>query len=203
MPRRDRRGDIMKAAEKLSISRRFHEITLDDVVAEAGVGKGTIYRYFRDKDDLFFQTAMNGFDELCAMLGETLPGAQFPDRLLAACERINQYFSRRRAMLRMMQGQEWHCGKGGDNHHQQWHARRRELVRALGEVISQGLAEGAIRHDVAPEIQAAMLLGMLRARAREPELAQHPQSIQLTVDLFLRGAQSGAPAPQEPEETIA
>ncbi|NJL30924.1 MAG: TetR/AcrR family transcriptional regulator, partial [Phycisphaerales bacterium] len=30
----------------------------------AGVGKGTIYRYFKDKDDLFFSTAAQGFEDL-------------------------------------------------------------------------------------------------------------------------------------------
>ena len=44
----------MRAAEKLFTSRRYHEISLDAVVQEARVGKGTIYRYFQSKDDLFF-----------------------------------------------------------------------------------------------------------------------------------------------------
>ena len=66
--RPDKRLAIMQAAESLFTSRRLHEITLDDVAREAQVGKGTIYRYFQDKDDLFFQTATQGFDELCDLL---------------------------------------------------------------------------------------------------------------------------------------
>ena len=38
------------------------------VKSEAKVGKGTIYLYFENKDDLFFQTATWGFEELCELL---------------------------------------------------------------------------------------------------------------------------------------
>ncbi|RPI59812.1 MAG: TetR/AcrR family transcriptional regulator, partial [Planctomycetaceae bacterium] len=64
----DKRLQIMQAAEKLFTSRRFHEVTTDDIAKSAHVGKGTIYNYFKDKDDMFFQMATNGFDELCDLL---------------------------------------------------------------------------------------------------------------------------------------
>ena len=40
MIEQDKRQRIMQAAEKLFSSRRFHEITTDDVAREAKVGKG-------------------------------------------------------------------------------------------------------------------------------------------------------------------
>jgi len=51
--------------EKLFTSRRFHKITVDDVAQAAQVGKGTIYRYFQNKDDLFSQTAPALFSGAC------------------------------------------------------------------------------------------------------------------------------------------
>ena len=44
---------IMEAAERLFTSRRFHEITLEEVAQAAKVGKGTIYL-----DDLEILTEM-------------------------------------------------------------------------------------------------------------------------------------------------
>ncbi|MEJ7629196.1 MAG: helix-turn-helix domain-containing protein [Nocardioidaceae bacterium] len=43
---------ILAAAERLFASRGVNEITMDDVAAEAGVGKGTLYRRFGDKGGL-------------------------------------------------------------------------------------------------------------------------------------------------------
>ena len=42
MAKRDRRAEIMQAAEKLFTRGRVHQLTLDDVVQEARVGKGRL-----------------------------------------------------------------------------------------------------------------------------------------------------------------
>src|SRR3989442_15948798 len=44
---------MMDAAARLFGSRRFHEVRMDDIAAEAGVAKGTLYRYFRDKEEMY------------------------------------------------------------------------------------------------------------------------------------------------------
>ena len=53
MVKADKRILILKALEDILPGKRFHEITLEDVAKSAGVGKGTIYLYFKDKDALF------------------------------------------------------------------------------------------------------------------------------------------------------
>ena len=73
MENSDKRQSIMQTAERLFKSRRIHEITLDEVAQKAKVGKGTIYLHFQNKDDLFFQVATSGFDELCGLVREQVP----------------------------------------------------------------------------------------------------------------------------------
>jgi len=195
MPRGNKREQIMKAAEKLFTNRRFHEITLDEVAGAAGVGKGTIYRYFEDKDDLFFQVATSGFDELCRILQAPASGkAPFEDQLLGVCRRISDFFRKRRQLLRMMQTEEvrmyWRRGQAKER----WLARRRELVDAVGKVLAVGVREGAVRPDLDCDVLAAFLLGMLRTRARGVETDEPPPH-EFVVDLFLQGAAPRPPAP--------
>ena len=83
----------MEAAEQLFRTRQFHEITLDEVAQQAAVGKGTIYLYFSDKQELFFQTAMAGFDDLCELLRRTAThGASFR-KDLGRCAKPSALFS--------------------------------------------------------------------------------------------------------------
>ncbi len=49
----DRREAILAAALDEFASRGFEAARLDDVARRAGVAKGTIYLYFRDKESLF------------------------------------------------------------------------------------------------------------------------------------------------------
>src|SRR5262245_47172366 len=44
---------ILDAASKLFGTQRFHEVRMEDIAAEAEVGKGTLYRYFKDKEELY------------------------------------------------------------------------------------------------------------------------------------------------------
>ena len=60
----DKAADILKAAEKLFAAGRYHEVTLDEICKNAHVGKGTVYRYFHDKEDLLWRVIMSGLDEL-------------------------------------------------------------------------------------------------------------------------------------------
>ena len=190
MPRRDRRLAIMQAAEKLFTSRRYHELTTDDIARAARVGKGTIYRYFEDKDDLFFQVAVSGFEELCELLRSRVPGdAPFRDQLLGACAEIPKFYRRRAQLLRMMQAEEGRMPWRQDKIRQRWAARREKLIAAVADILREGVAEGEIRADVPCEVLATFLLGMLRTRGRN--LADAPPALrsdELLLDLFCRGA---------------
>jgi AcrR family transcriptional regulator len=208
MGKRDRRKDIMQAAEDLFTSRRFHEITMDDVSHKAGVGKGTIYRYFQDKDDLFSQTAMHGFDELCDLLERTAPsGTPFAKHLLGACERVSAFFRKRRPLFRMMQTEEFrmHWCKG--ELRSRWMTHRKRMASAVANILHRGIQEGSVRGDVPAEVLASILLSMLRTHARD--LAETPgksNDLRIVVDLFLHGAGGDAQrhgAVKQPLATMA
>lgn len=190
MARASKSQQIMQAAEKLFTSRRFHEITMDDVAREAGVGKGTIYRYFHDKDDLFFQTAMAGFDELCELLGRHVPGqACFSEQLLIACRQISGFFAYRQQLLRMIQTEDGRMPWCQGEMHERWMTRRKRLVAALAEMIRKGVSEGEVREDIPAEVLASFLMGMLRTRGRDlGDMPADMRQYEIVVELFCCGA---------------
>src|SRR5512145_2567634 len=48
-----RPGEIIAAALEVFVEKGFSATRLDDVAARAGVSKGTVYLYFKNKDALF------------------------------------------------------------------------------------------------------------------------------------------------------
>ena len=192
MASKDKRAQIMDAAERLFTSRRLHEITLDDVVAQANIGKGTVYRYFKNKDDLFFQTATRGFDDLRDLLARNVPqDGPFDQQLLTACRLIDGFFHQRRQLFRMMQSEEARIRWCHGELRQRWTQRRREVVSAIAEIIKRGVREDAIRQDIAPGALAAFLLGMLRTRSRHMDAPGQRLSLESVVGLFCCGARAG------------
>jgi len=187
----DKKQRIMQAAEQVFRTRRVHEATLDEIARQADVGKGTIYLYFTDKEDLVFQAAVSGYDEMCAVLGQNATrSGSFRERLLTACADIVAFFKARRPLFRIILSEgERDMEGGGPGLRQRWRERRRTMTEAVAAIIAQGVSSGEVRADMPPEILSEYLLGMLRTRSWElegwPEEQRTPVAV---VDLFLNGA---------------
>ena len=190
MPRRNKKHDIMAAAENLFSNRSYHEVTLDEIAHQAKVGKGTLYRYFSNKDDLFFQTATSGFDELCAaILNLKIEGKTFTEQLLTVCSEIEQFFFHRRQLFRLMQIEEARVIWGQGSMWDLWLFRRRKMVQAVSEILDAGVKEEQIRTDIPTPILADFLLGMLRSRARYfVKIDDAFRRLEILLDVFIYGA---------------
>ncbi len=53
---KERQQKILQSAARYFARVHFHEADMDSIAREAGVGKGTLYRYFKNKEDLYLKT---------------------------------------------------------------------------------------------------------------------------------------------------
>jgi len=192
----DKKQRLMQSVERLFRDRRFDAVTLDEVARKADVGKGTIYLYFSDKEDLIFQTAVSGFDEMCRLLRQdAAEEGTFRERLLRACEDLSAFFQARRPLFRIILLEGERTGSGGvPGLRQRWRKRRKTLTEAVAAIIAQGMETGQLRSEMPADMLAEYLLGMLRTRSWELEDRPPSQrTLASVVDLFLKGA--GRPAP--------
>src|SRR5437867_10136200 len=63
-PSEVKRRKISDTAARLFAAKPFHKVRLDDVAAAAQVGKGTLYIYFKSKEDLYVSLVGDGFSQL-------------------------------------------------------------------------------------------------------------------------------------------
>jgi AcrR family transcriptional regulator len=190
----EKRQQIMQAAEALFSRCRFHEITMDEVAHEAGVGKGTIYRYFADKEELYFEVAVSGHEALCELVeAEASRDICFREKLVRVCEAVSDFFLDRHRVWHLMQSEERRLLMQRGGRHELWWQRRERLRDALAGVLQAGVASCELRADVPVPLLVACLRGMLRARAHEHRLEEGAElpPTSLIVDLFLNGAGAG------------
>jgi AcrR family transcriptional regulator len=62
--REDRRTQVLKHAERVFARKGFHETNISDIIAEAGIARGTFYLYFENKRDLFAELLDRVLEEL-------------------------------------------------------------------------------------------------------------------------------------------
>ncbi len=67
------RESIVQAAQRLHEAHGLSNVSVDEIVAEAGVSKGSFYVYFKRKEDVASEIAFRRFDELKQLL-ESTPG---------------------------------------------------------------------------------------------------------------------------------
>ena len=191
MPAKDQL--ILKTAERLFAAGRYHEITLDHLCKEAGIGKGTVYRYFEDKEDLYYQVILRGLDELVASVREVGEREQDPAQgLRQAARRVTDFFADRHSLFSLMWGEQLRGSCRKRKAWKQWQTKSDRIVAVLAGFIDKGVQADVYElSGLSPAAAARLLLGMLRTGMRyRNEMPESVDWAASAIDLFERGLRS-------------
>lgn len=158
----DKRQAILDAAAQVFSGRQFHEALIDEVAAAARVGKGTIYRYFPTKDDLYFAAVLHSFDALSEALAVTLSRESSPHRRLELIAREVLSFSSNRPDLYVLLHRDERRFLKREEEVQK---RREALSRLVQEAILEGIRQREFR-GIDARLGAELFRGMIRAASR-------------------------------------
>ncbi len=179
-----KRNEILEAATRVFSTGEFHDVLIDDVASSARVGKGTIYRYFETKEDLYFGTILYSFDALYSTLVESLSRETSPaSRLDRIARDVLGFLWTRGFLTLLLQKDERHFEKR-DGELQ----KRRDLLNRL---VQECLLDGIDRREfrgIDVRIGAELFRGMIRAAAaaRGPEDTVDDLAAAI-LEIFTRG----------------
>jgi len=165
----------------------FRGTDVQVVADRAGVGKGTVYRYFRSKEDLFWATTYEVILRMERCVDEAMESVEGPfAKFRAAAAAHAKFFQDHPEFLELtiQDLAEFH-GSGPESHHE----HHEKLIRKMGEILQQGIDAGEIR-PVDPQYTTVGLGSLLYGAAI---LGCHLKSVdvrQMTeyaVDMFLQG----------------
>lgn len=106
--RRDREGQarlsaILGAAESVFARKGYHETRMDDIADEAELAKGTLYYYFKSKDEIYGHLLEHEAEQVYADLKSRIPeGASFARILEVVMDFSVEYFEANTAFLRLV-----------------------------------------------------------------------------------------------------
>lgn len=173
---------ILDAAANLFATQRFHEVRMDDIAAGAAVAKGTLYRYFNDKEELYLAMLTRASEQFLVRLkADTARTNTLRERLRAIVTSLITFFDEHPNLFDLIQRAEVMRGPGFP-----WQSTREELVRLVTDLCDEAKAQGEF-HIADPEHAVLMLLGGLRSVIR---FGNHPRPRDLPerlVEAFLHG----------------
>ncbi len=168
---------ILEAAARV-LARQGEAATINEVALEAGVGRATLYRYFKTRGQLVSALWESALAEIDARLEdarlEQVPFEEGIARVLRAIASVGERYA---VLLREPSSQELERG-------------REVLGDRVRELLSRGQRSGALRADIGLELLGEMFGGLILAglrRALEEGLGVEEASA-VAVSVFLDGA---------------
>lgn len=138
-----RRELILSAARQLFAHKDFRSVTVREIAKKAGVSPGTIYRYYKNLDELFLDVFFAGAREITERLDEEYEKKRSCS-LLRFCEIYIGYLNENMTFYQMM----GHFMLGGDlssNAIQRLNPIMRELINRVEGIVKEAGIQGETR----------------------------------------------------------
>jgi TetR/AcrR family fatty acid metabolism transcriptional regulator len=185
----DKRDALLRAAIETFAARGFFNAQVADVARAAGVAAGTVYLYFRGKDDLLISIFEKTMKEAIASGRESIATQTDPLTQLRTIARLHlDRMSRDRALAVVFQVELRQSTKFMERFSA---THLREYLGIIRDVIARGQSMGIFRKTLNATLAAKLLFGMLDEMATNWILSRRKYSLiadaDAIVDLFVRG----------------
>jgi len=188
----EKRNEILQASTKVFVKKGFFLTQMEDIAREAGIAKGTIYLYFKSKEELFCSFFENIFEQ------SLLDIEKIKNISCNAIEKIkmvikNQLeFCQKNIDLFIMMDREFHHMEKTLKmaHAQKIMKKYEKIIYSLSEIIGQGIKEKLIK-KIDPVLISFILIDMVKStvlknvkfKSREKLVDQ----MQTILEIFLNG----------------
>lgn len=194
-PRRsgDKRERILAAAVRVFAKNGFYATRVSEVAKAAGVADGTIYLYFRSKDELLVSLFEDRVEKLLAFMKRELPlRKDARERLRAVIELQLGLLEDERDLAEVITV----ILRQSTKLMKEFAAPRfMAYLDAIAKVVAEGQAEGVFRSDVSPGLVARATFGALDGIALTWALGRAEQgalgrAARQLADVILRGLEA-------------
>lgn len=153
----EKRRRILDAAIRTFGQRGFHEARIAEIAAAARVAEGTVYLYFRGKEDLLGVVFDESMDDVLAK-GRAIARAKGPadERLTKLVDLHLQFIGSDRDLASVFQIELRRSARLVERFSR---SKLVEYFRLLGGVLREGIAAGEFRRDLDPRLAVRILFG--------------------------------------------
>ena len=188
-----RREEILRAAERIFAKNGFHNSTVAEIAKESEFAIGTLYQFFKNKEELYYTMMIEKFDLLYnTLLTEVGKNTKCFEKLnclvgvvLAFIEQNVDFFKIFTWELNVLNSNMNH------NLKDQLITKHFAYSKLISDVIKEGLQERVLKEGNADDLSTA-LLGMMNIFSFNWMYNQQQDSLRekasLIVNLFLNGA---------------
>ena len=183
-----KRQSIQEAVVRLICREGLQSVTMERVAQEVGIAKGTVYLYYRDKQELLNDAKESALAPVTAKIEDVLHDDAPADRKLRAYSlQYLSYFDEHRDLFRILLYEHEVTRVRGSRFQTD---RYRHMLQHVARVVAEGVRSGVFR-DVDPHIVAAMFiesnLAVVNQRLLTEKRVPAEDDAALLADVFING----------------
>lgn len=194
-----RRAAILKAARCVFARQGYADTVVDDIASQAGIAKGTLYLYFRSKEEVFYAALIEDAREMQALTRERMDSAEsWQEKLRAYVSVRMEYLETREDYLRIYLGEIRSMMVRGLRMQCDLFHVLRESENHLAQMFAAAVAKGEIR-PVSPDLAALTVTELTRGLMERRLLGWSPDTavvdVEFALDLVCRSLTNREPCP--------
>jgi TetR/AcrR family transcriptional regulator len=155
-----RREEILDAAQRVFFERGLAVATMDEIAETAELSKGTLYLYYKSKEDLYLAVMMRGMELLYEKFIEILKTEEsVPKTMVRLANAYVDYFYEHRDYFRMMhflQTPQFHK-QVTDGMKLSCNELNQRIWDLVNNLLKRGINEGTVRRDLNP-VEVSIIL---------------------------------------------
>jgi TetR/AcrR family transcriptional regulator len=148
-----RKEEILDAAQKIFFEKGLAAATMDEIAEEAELSKGTLYLYYKSKEDMYLGVMMRGMEELHAKFERIgLSNISTVEKMVMLGDAYKVHFYKHRKFFRMtnfLQSPHFHK-QVSDEMKQTCDAEGQKAWNVINDILERGVKEGVLRSDCNP-----------------------------------------------------
>jgi AcrR family transcriptional regulator len=177
-----RNWDRLLAAATAAFAEAGEDVALETIAARAGVGIGTLYRHFPNRDALVVAAYRHEVDALCAAAKDLLAAQPADEALRAWADRFVDYIATKRTMGNALRS-------AAANDSPLYAETREHTLGALRLLLDAGAAAGTLRSDVDPRDVLRIMSGIWFL----PDGPEWRENVGRMLGLVIDGLRYGVP----------
>lgn len=145
----ERRNEILDTAERLFVSKGYMKATVNDILQEIGIAKGTFYHYFKSKEEVMDAIIMRIIHEDVAVAKKIASDSNIPvlDKLFQILmSQVPKTGGNKEKMI-----EQFHQPNNAEMHQKSLVQAILHLTPILTDVIKQGIKENIFQTDYPQE----------------------------------------------------
>ncbi|MFQ5865225.1 MAG: TetR/AcrR family transcriptional regulator [bacterium] len=200
LPRKERerlarREEILRAARKVFSERGFEKATLDEIAEVAEFGKGTIYNYFKSKEELLTCIIERGINRFQQFVAEAIQNRTTPrEKVETYIDSAFEFFERHRQIFSILELERNNLARNlNDEMFGKCCAQQAALLQFLAQLFNEGIKKGEFKKLDSLKLAQA-LFGLIHVAylhaIREPEISDLKKDAKLIKQIFFEGVAS-------------